>query len=122
MSNEVTPKITMDPRVHIRSTWREAIGPLLTNRRITMRMRQGWYEETAKQKSMANATPTHGIVYRCECGCKKEVRYVTFSYMPRRGYWCPRCIAVHGKETKLARELAARVREQQQKLAESVFI
>jgi hypothetical protein len=44
-----------DFRVPIKSTWRDAIGVKLTDRRITNRTKQGWYGELAKLRLLARS-------------------------------------------------------------------
>jgi hypothetical protein len=111
---EWTPAPTVT--IPIRSTWRDATGPLLTNRRINARACEGWYGETAKVRALAkdaSRTPTTGIVFRCTCGSANGLRFYRWSYLPKPGYYCSVCVASHRgnaeREKQASKELAARV-------------
>jgi hypothetical protein len=101
----------MDPRVHVRSTWRDPIGTLLTNRRILERMRQGWYGPQLQEKAKARATLRTAYVFRCACGIAEDVRFLHYSYLPQAGWYCPRCLAKYRKENQQEKELKRRYHE-----------
>ena len=45
-----------DYRVPIKSTWKDALGVPLTNRRITNRIKQGWYGRIAQLQLLARGS------------------------------------------------------------------
>lgn len=103
--------------VPIRSTWRDPIGPMLTNRRIAQHIREGWYGEGRRRKQLEKdyqRAARTDIVFRCPgCGTDKAVRFIRYSYMPKAGYWCNACREIHRsnaeRDAKLTREFKARV-------------
>lgn len=42
--------------IPIKSTWRDAIGVKLTNRRITNRIKEGWYGRIAQLQQLAKSS------------------------------------------------------------------
>ncbi len=90
----------------IRSTWRDAIGKPLTNRSIARYQNEGKLGGTPKQRS----EPKSFVVFRCACGVKEEVRFLTYKYLPNSGYYCPRCLAQYRRQKELEQQLASRVR------------
>jgi hypothetical protein len=48
-------QLPSDFRVPIKSTWRDALGVPLTDRRITTRIKQGWYGELPKLRLLARS-------------------------------------------------------------------
>ena len=107
---EWTP--TSESKVPIRSTWRtEGTGKRLTNRRIAQYQREGYYGEAAREKALkVSRTLRAHAVFRCKCGVSEEVRFLTYSYLPQSGYYCPRCLAQYRRQRDLERELKARYR------------
>lgn len=123
ITHESVPSITMDPHTHLPSTWRTAIGPLLTNRRIRMREAQGFYGKAAQQRALLRITDKHeklsraGVIFRCVgCDTTEGIKYLHWSYLPKAGWYCPRCLAVHrierDREENMARALAERIRQE----------
>jgi len=84
----------LDLRPSIRSTWRDAIGPVLTDRRITNRQKQGWYGEKAKQQALSRSRTKmpDGVLVRCKCGETKAVAYFDYLYLTAPGFYCPACL------------------------------
>ena len=96
----------------IRSTWRtEGSGKALTNRRIAQYQREGWYGPAARERALkVSRTMRAHAVFRCKCGVSEEVRFLTYSYLPQSGYYCPRCLAQYRRQRDLEKELKARYR------------
>lgn len=104
--------------IPIKSSWRDPIGHLLTNRRIAQRAREGYYGEAARVRELERSAkrPVHcDMVFRCPCG-STDVRYYRWSYLPKAGYYCEHCRAAYRgnveRETRLNRELTQRVKQQ----------
>lgn len=78
----------------IKSTWRDPIGPVLTDRRILNRQKQGWYGEHAKQQALAcsKTLMPHGVIVRCSCGENRGIKHYTFKYLEKPGFYCPACL------------------------------
>lgn len=100
----------MDTRVHIRSTWRDPIGPLLTTRRIRQRKLEGWYGPQMKLRAEQRVlSVNNGVVVRC-CVCDglAGVRFLKFSYLPKTGNYCLKCRkgfrSIHLKEIEDAKK------------------
>ncbi len=102
----------MDPALHIRSGWKDPVGKQLTNSTIAKHQRAGWYGPVMKENALKGYKPTGGLVFRCTCGEREGLRYLTYSYLNRPGYICPRCLNAIRKERDQEKELARRVREQ----------
>ncbi len=100
----------MDPRVRMRSTWRDPIGKPLTDSAILRYMRNGRYGPELQRAAREAEKAVTGSVFRCDCGARDEVRYMTYSYLPRPGYFCPACRARY-------REGAQREKEQRKEWA-----
>lgn len=102
---------TPDFRTPIKSTWRDPIGSLLTNARITKWAKLGWYGEAAKRRALAKTAKQKaqksgsksGFVDRCSCGSVENVRYLKFSYLPKPGFYCHVCLcAIRSERDKQA--------------------
>lgn len=100
--------------VPIRSTWKGETGKLLTNRKIAQYQREGWYGEAAKEMALkVSRVLREHAVFRCKCGVSEEVRFLTYSYLPQSGYYCPRCLAQYRRQRDLEQELKRRVKAAQ---------
>lgn len=96
--------VCLDPHAHIGSAWKDAIGKPLTNARILHYVREGWYGTEAQKLATKHDPNLSGIVHRCACGEKKNVRFLKFSYLPKPAFYCPRCLAVHRAERDKEKE------------------
>jgi len=95
----------------IRSTWKTETGKRLTNKRIAQYEREGWYGKARQEKALkVSRTIRAHAVFRCKCGVNEEVRFLTYSYLPQSGYYCPRCLAQYRRQRDLEHELKVRVR------------
>lgn len=112
------PSVTKDPSARLPSTWRDPIGPLLTNRRIALRTREGWYGEAAKQAAQqrlkSDQLRRYGIVMRCACG-RSDASYMAYSYLPQSGYYCPVCRELHRSKVRRTVELDRQWKERMAK-------
>src|SRR6266850_1302765 len=101
--------------IPIRSTWKDAIGKTLTNRRIAKLMLEGHYGPVAREKQLKRGEfrATKGLIFRCACGSTKDVRYLRYAYLPKPDNYCPICLAQHRNEKDRELELARRVRKTQ---------
>lgn len=98
--------------VPIRSTWKDPIGKPLTNRRIAFYQREGRYGREAQERALASCVDVNGFVNRCcEPGCNTyiNVRWCTFLYLPKVGYYCPKCRQKHRNEALKEKELNKRI-------------
>lgn len=66
--------------IPIKSTWRDAIGPKLTNRRITNRIKEGWYGPIEKLKLLSRS-PDKNIRNKAKADL---VRYEGVVVRPKR--------------------------------------
>lgn len=94
-------------RVPIRSTWRDPIGKKLNNAIIARRARQGFYGKEAQLRATKKIEVSTGIVHRCSCGERVGTLWYKYRYLPKPGFYCPRCLAVH----RAAHDKDARARE-----------
>lgn len=104
---ESLPRITMDPSVHIGSTWKRLyIGKRLTDRRIRELELLGYYGKERQLRADRRVTLTrNGVPMACSCGQVLAVKFLRWAYLPKSGWYCPACVAVHR---------AARDREREQ--------
>ena len=99
--------VTMDPHVHLPSTWRDALGKPLTNAAIARYAREGWYgPEVKKDFDRAH----NGIVHRCKCG-SDTTRFAAYPYLPGEGYWCKRCIGFYRSQREKEQRLRATLKQ-----------
>ena len=105
---EWTPSINMDPSTHLPSTWKGPIGRPLTNRRINQYAAEGRYGPQAKEKARAKMVTRSGIVLRCECGASENIRYLKWSYLPKRGWYCLLCVSKYQQERDREEQLKNR--------------
>ncbi len=98
----------MDPHVRLKSTWKDAIGRPLTDRAIVAYARLGYFKGrlTLRQPTAAASF----IVNRCGCGSLDAV-WRTYAYLPKPGFYCSRCLAVHRAERDKAAAQAKRWKE-----------
>ncbi len=101
--------MNMNPSVHIASTWRDPIGPMLTNARIRRYMLEGWYGPVVKAKAERSIAPS-AIVNRCACGTI-ATRYARFAYLPKAGFYCAKCIALYRTQRDAEKEKSRQLRE-----------
>lgn len=104
--------VPMDPHIHLRSSWRDAIGKPLTNGIIRNRIKQGFYGEEAKLVEFKKVESKTGFIERCcveACGQKLGVRFLKFKYLPKNGFYCE----VH---RALFREQSAKDAEQEKEI------
>jgi hypothetical protein len=107
----------MNIQCRLLSTWRDPIGKPLTDRIITHRIKEGWYGEALKRQ-LLDKLPygrTHGMVDRCGCGETKGVKWLTFKYLPKPGFYCAHCRVRE-------RNLAIKNREQEKRFREKINI
>lgn len=99
-------RVTMDPRAHLPSTWRDAIGKPLTDRRIKFYQSQG----RLGGGSIMTLPPVTGP--RC-CSCQgvSNVKRRDYSYLPKAGYWCELCLERERNSRDKDKELARLVKE-----------
>lgn len=110
--------VPKDTSVRLPSTWRDAIGEQLTNRRIALRQRQGFYGEAARVQAVSklqdDQLKKRGIVMRCSCG-RSDASYMAYSYLPKAAYYCPTCREVHRSKAGRSRELDKKWKERMAK-------
>lgn len=98
--------LTGIPRSRVSSPSRvfsgNVVGKKLTDRKIEHYRSEGHY---AQMLSLPKKTGS-----RCRCGSSKNVKHLTYGYLPSDGYWCEVCIDRFRKERDRARELSARIR------------
>lgn len=82
-----------DTTIPLRSTWRQAIGKPLSNAAIARYAREGRYG-LRLQQIFRRLKHDDGLVHRCACG-SNETRYLRFSYLPCKGWYCLRCVAAY---------------------------
>lgn len=121
-THESIPHVTMDPLVHLPSTWKDAKGKLLTNRRIGELAAMGHYGKAAQQRQLLKIDHRHqkqseaGVIFRCACDETVGIKYLTWAYLPKPGWYCPRCLAAYREDRErpklLAKQLAERVRKE----------
>lgn len=120
MITESLPKVLMSPSCYLPSTWRDPIGPVLTNRAIIKRALEGWYGPVAKLRAEKSKAIVGGRVIKCQGLCNGDnnatMGFLKWSYLPKAGYYCATCTkayrAMKEKETSLSQRLAARIREE----------
>lgn len=105
------PSVTMDPRCHLPSTWRDAIGAVLTNRKINEYTKIGYYGIQAKEKAQAKIATKNGIIYRCGCGRMDGVRFLRYNYLPKPDWYCKACLAEYQKQRDLEDSLKNKWKE-----------
>lgn len=88
MSEQLTP---------IKSTWKDPIGHILTDRRILKRQKQGYYEKAEQERALNKGKQLlpHGMVARCKCGETRSLRFLKYAYLPCPGIYCPTCLEHH---------------------------
>lgn len=106
----------MNPQVYLPSTWRDARGPLLTDRRIKHYVLLGRYgpemQERARAVQQWIAKRRVLPQFKCiGCGSQDGVRFYAYSYLSEHGNFCPTCIGIERKAHEYDLELKARYRE-----------
>lgn len=97
---------------YIPSTWKDARGPLLTNRRIRHYEIAGRYGPEVQERALRVAAKlaARSITPCIACG-SKGTRFYNYSYLAQHGYFCPVCIAIERKAHEADLELKRRYRE-----------
>lgn len=102
------PQVTMDQCCYLPSTWRRAIGKLLTNHRITYYTRLGFYGKEAQER----ATKKIGL-RPCEReGCKSRFTvFMRFSYLPHAMWCCESCRQMYKIDNEKSEAAAKSLRD-----------
>jgi len=115
--SDFTPSVTMDPSVYLRSSWRDPIGALLNNRRITEYARLGRYG-----KAMKDSVDRKRGLRPCQDCHSPYASFLRFSYLPKAMWCCEVCRAGyragHEKAERLEKELRDRIRAANKSLRE----
>lgn len=101
----IVARVTMDEHAYLPSTWRQAIGKRLTNRRIAEYQREGKYGTELKLPPLEHGRPCVG------CKTKVNTRYFDYDYLPTAGVYCKNCRLRHRDARDKEREQRARLRE-----------
>lgn len=103
----------MNPAVHFPSTWRMAIGKVLTNRRIRELELLGYYGKERQLKANKHTLlDASGHVIKCGCGSAIGVQFRRWSYLPKAGHYCIKCCRYYRLEAQKRREEEREWREQ----------
>lgn len=100
--------VSLDPRIRLPSTWRTAIGPVLTNKRIAEYQREGRYGSNLVLPPLQTARPC------CACNSTINTRYWSLDYLPKAGVWCNKCRSIHRAKRDKETEQLKRLKELEQ--------
>jgi transposase-like protein len=106
---ECIPHVTMATWVHFPSSWKDGRGPLLTDAVIREYERLGKYGPDAQKRRIAldGATVVKGSIHLpkpcVHCG-KDTGHFMTYSYLPKSGYYCNLCREHFHDEREKARK------------------
>ena len=93
MNLQQVPGVCMDPHIHLASTWRTGVGKLLTNRRIRELELEGYYGKERQLRAHKKVLLTRrGDPIACACGEAIGVKFLRWSYLPKAGHYCPKCV------------------------------
>lgn len=115
-----TPGVCMDPHIHFRSPWPSvAVGKTLTNRRIRELELEGYYGKERQLRAHKRVLLTRkGDPVLCACGEAIGVKFLRWSYLPKSGHYCPKCVraarALRDREAEERRAWQSRMEEKYQ--------